>query len=110
MGDLLGAPALKAVPMAILGTKTDLKEAASEAEFREAMGLTPDVVADNLVEVFMCSVIEQGGCLRVGDALQWLSGHVLDKRVSLLSSAQPTLAPAALAQDGAGDDEGDMMV
>lgn len=107
---LLSTPALQAVPIAVLGMKTDIKGSASEDEFCKEMLLTHDKmgfekpwVSDN-VKVFMCSAVEMNGCHRIGDAVNWLSAHILKHRAAL---AVVEVVPVAAKAD---DDDVDMMV
>jgi GTP-binding protein SAR1 len=93
---LLSAPALKAVPIAVLGMKTDLKGAANEDDFCKAMGLAQETLSDH-IKVFMCSVVEMHGCHRIGEAILWLSKKIIERNVPQPSAA--TTRPEALPQD-----------
>merc|ERR1712151_214450 len=107
---LLAAPLLKTVPIAVLGMKTDLKSAVSEHEFRTAMGLLPEAVANNVTELFMCSVVEMEGAHRVGDAIQWLCEHIPDNRIFVPGATSQSSAPAAVSEPATVGDDEDMMV
>merc|ERR1712032_1082009 len=100
---LITEPRLAAVPIAVLGQKDDLSNAASEEEFRSAMGLSPDRVPDRPVKAFMCSVAERRGYTI---AMSWIQ-EVLEKHISVPSKATPVAVDAAPA---AGDSEDEMMV
>lgn len=104
---LLAEPALKEVPIAVLGTKIDLNGAASEDEFRRALGVLPEAVAGRAVQVYMCSVIERDGAFQVGEAIQWLASNVPQSRISGPKLA--TLGSEPTQKDDFGDDD-DMMV
>lgn len=113
---LMDVPALVAVPMAVLGTKSDKKDAASDVEFREAMGLSgQSIPADRLVEVFMVSMVQKVG---YGDAIRWMSKILLDRRVVLPAGPAATAGAGASSADaggvgacpGGGDEEEDFMV
>lgn len=100
---LLSAQELKGKPIAVLGMKTDLQGAASEEEFSKAMGLcNSDAVADN-VKVFMCSVVDMEGCQRIGEAVNWLSAHILENPICLqkqvVSPALPNNKEICLVDD-----------
>eukprot|EP00928_Gymnodinium_smaydae_P082516 TRINITY_DN65855_c0_g1_i1.p1 TRINITY_DN65855_c0_g1~~TRINITY_DN65855_c0_g1_i1.p1 ORF type:complete len:247 (+),score=50.06 TRINITY_DN65855_c0_g1_i1:106-741(+) len=98
---LVSAPALEAVPIAVLGMKTDLGDAASEDEFREGVGLKASALPSGRpVDVFMCSIVDRRG---YGDAIRWLSQYVLERRVVVASAGAATSAnkdaPAAQEED-----------
>lgn len=97
---LLSEKALQAIPIAVLGMKTDLKDAASEEEFCIAMGLLcPD--HSEKVKVFMCSTIEMTACQRIGEAVLWLSADILEHQVRIPSKAP---SPVEIAPEDFGCD------
>mmetsp|Transcript_24063 Transcript_24063/g.66948 ORF Transcript_24063/g.66948 Transcript_24063/m.66948 type:complete len:228 (-) Transcript_24063:101-784(-) len=100
LAHLLKEPALAAVPMAVLGQKVDVAGAASEDEFRTAMGVTPAATEGRFVQVFMCSVVERKG---YGDAIRWISKILLDNRHLQVSEPTATAASAT-------DSDEDLMV
>jgi len=78
---LLNEPALQDVPLAILGNKIDIPVAASEEEFRRALGLAQHMTcggaekgAARPVEVFMCSITRRMG---FAESFLWLSKVVV---------------------------------
>eukprot|EP00927_Polykrikos_kofoidii_P043727 TRINITY_DN37807_c0_g1_i1.p1 TRINITY_DN37807_c0_g1~~TRINITY_DN37807_c0_g1_i1.p1 ORF type:complete len:232 (-),score=50.65 TRINITY_DN37807_c0_g1_i1:57-752(-) len=85
---LMKDPILQATPIAVMGQKIDLKDAASEAEFKSAMGVTD--TNGRPVEVFMCSVLERRG---YGDALRWIQRTLVERLVHV---------PFAIASGGTG--------
>jgi hypothetical protein len=65
---LLSCEELASTPFLIFGNKIDLASAASEGEFRHALGLLETVGKDGKVdagirpiEVFMCSIVKRSG-------------------------------------------------
>lgn len=115
---------LQDVPIAVLGMKIDIAGAASADEFCKAMGLPQKVLSssptaeglamfpskvstDNMatdnIKVFMCSVVEMEGCHRIGEAINWLSEHILQHRA-------PAGTPVAIAEESNPADDMDMMV
>merc|ERR1711972_557402 len=102
---LIAEHSLKTKPIAVVGMKIDLKDAASEDEFCEAMGLSPEVREDK-VKVFMCSAIEMGGCHQIGEAVLWLSKHILQRR----SDERAAAATDAVVVGAGADPDDDLMV
>ena len=77
-------PELKDTPVVVFGNKVDKREATSEEEFREVMGLPYHMTkgkdpnqqnpgACGTIEVFMCSVMKRTG---YHDGFTWLSSYL----------------------------------
>ena len=83
LNSLLTNADLKEVPVVVLGNKIDMAAAASEAELRQALGLTHTTGKDTRpsqlgttmrpVELFMCSVVHRSGYT---EAIQWLAQYI----------------------------------
>ena len=78
LGNLLNMPELATVPIAVLGNKIDIANAASEDDFRMAMGVPVHATygmklkkesTNRPVEVFMCSVLKRMG---FREGFQWI--------------------------------------
>lgn len=84
LAHLMDDPSIGGVPIAVLGNKIDIAVAASEDEFRHALGLPHHMTcgkdstvvqkACRPVEVFMCSVTRRMG---FAEAFTWLSSFVV---------------------------------
>ncbi len=73
---ILKNPQLANIPVAILGNKIDLKNAASEEELREALDLNTLISKESRpIELFMCSVAKKLGYSK---ALEWISNYLKD--------------------------------
>uniref|UniRef100_A0A7S3FSA9 Uncharacterized protein n=1 Tax=Strombidium rassoulzadegani TaxID=1082188 RepID=A0A7S3FSA9_9SPIT len=81
---LLMMPELKSLPVVVFGNKVDKKDALSEEQFREVMGLEYHVTkgkdvsnanptARANIEVFMCSVKARAG---YSDGFTWMSSFL----------------------------------
>jgi len=80
LNKLLTDDALSKVPFLILGNKIDKKDAVSEQQLKQYLGLQQctgkkPVVQEGIrpVEVFMCSVVRRAG---YPDGFKWLSGFL----------------------------------
>ncbi len=82
---LLESAELATVPLAVLGNKIDIPNAASEDELRSAFGLQSHLTYGRQgkrdpnvrpIEVFMCSVVRRMG---FREAFQWLSQFLQNK-------------------------------
>merc|ERR1711862_217200 len=104
----LDEPALKEVPIAVLGMKIDIEGAVSESTFREAMGLASQSYAGRSIEVFMGSVLEMHGAHRIGEAIQWLSTRIPEDRLKKRLETKPACSTASL--EAGGEEDEDMMV
>jgi GTP-binding protein SAR1 len=77
---LLSCEELASTPFLILGNKIDMPSAASEGEFRHALGLLETVGKEGKVEagirpieVFMCSIVRRMG---YGEGFRWLTKYL----------------------------------
>jgi GTP-binding protein SAR1 len=70
---LLEAEALGCARIAVLGNKIDVPSAASEAELREALGLTWYPQCEDRVQLFMVSIVRRMG---YKDAFAWMLNAV----------------------------------
>eukprot|EP00442_Polarella_glacialis_P028759 CAMPEP_0115113196 /NCGR_PEP_ID=MMETSP0227-20121206/41183_1 /TAXON_ID=89957 /ORGANISM="Polarella glacialis, Strain CCMP 1383" /LENGTH=224 /DNA_ID=CAMNT_0002513091 /DNA_START=70 /DNA_END=744 /DNA_ORIENTATION=- len=100
---LMKEPLLAAVPLAVLAQKVDISGAASEDEFKSAMGLSS--TQERPVNIFMCSVVERRG---YADAIRWIQEFLLEHRMPVIPSTSTPGEPPANA--GGLEDEEDMMV
>ena len=77
---LLSCEELATTPFLVFGNKIDMPSAASEGEFRHALGLLETVGKEGKVdagirpiEVFMCSIVRRMG---YGDGFRWLTKYL----------------------------------
>ena len=83
LAELLAEDSIKGCPFLVLGNKVDLKNAVSEAQLKDALGLTNVTTGKDKdakvpegmrpLEVYMCSVVKKAG---YADGFKWLSNHL----------------------------------
>jgi len=80
LSKLLSCPELNNCPFLILGNKIDLKQAASEPDFKTALGINHTTGKNGKVppgvqplEVYMCSVVKRTG---YRDGFKWLANFL----------------------------------
>jgi len=81
LSKLLTEEELHAVPFLVLGNKIDAKDAISEAQLKEALGLEHTTgkaggkLAEGVqpIEVFMCSVVKRAG---YADGFRWMAKYL----------------------------------
>jgi len=81
LSKLLTSEELQKVPFLVLGNKIDARDAVSEAQLKQAMGLEHTTGKNGAklgagvqpVEVFMCSVVKRTG---YADGFRWLANYL----------------------------------
>ena len=82
LNQLLTTDELRNIPFLILGNKIDAKEAVSEAQLKQALGLENQTTGKNSgklpdgaqpIEVFMCSVVRRAG---YANGFKWLAEYL----------------------------------
>lgn len=80
LSQLLGCEELAQTPLVVLGNKIDARNAVSEQQLREALGLTETTgktgkppVGQRALEVFMCSVVKRAGH---ADGFRYVDGSI----------------------------------
>mmetsp|Transcript_6647 Transcript_6647/g.11327 ORF Transcript_6647/g.11327 Transcript_6647/m.11327 type:complete len:219 (-) Transcript_6647:21-677(-) len=91
---LLAEPMVQALPLAVIAQKTDLPEAASEAEFAEAMGVNG--LGDRPVKVFCTSCVKRTG---LADSLNWIQEQLFERRARIPVQTPPETCTTSAAAD-----------